>query len=56
VTDSDDAVALLRALGAFYYEHRQCGQLQSAVDDRPGGRVVLTCDCGAVMVRRLTAS
>jgi hypothetical protein len=45
-----DAFALL-----FYVEHRQCGQLQQAVDDRPGGRIVLTCSCGATMMRLVDA-
>jgi hypothetical protein len=48
----EDGFALLRALDAFYLDHRQCGgQLQQAVADRPGGSIVLTCSCGAIVVR-----
>jgi hypothetical protein len=50
MTDAD-SLALLQSLAAFYLDHRECDELQSAVDDRPGGRVVLTCSCGAAMVR-----
>jgi len=52
----DDAFALLRALVAFYNDHRECDELHSAVDDRPGGRIVLTCSCGAAMVRPVDRS
>jgi hypothetical protein len=44
-------LALLEPLVAFYLDHRECDELHSAVDDRPGGRIVLTCSCGAIMVR-----
>jgi hypothetical protein len=44
--EPDDAFALLHSVDAFYLDHRECEQLQSAVDDRPGGRIVLTCSCG----------
>ena len=35
---------LLAALDAFLQEHRRCGELESDVE---GGRVWMTCDCGA---------
>jgi hypothetical protein len=46
-----DALFLLQSLDAFYLDHRQCDELHQAVDDRPGGRIVLTCSCGVAMVR-----
>ena len=41
---------LLAALDAFVQEHRRCGWLDGGVD---AGRVWMTCDCGAMIVRRL---
>jgi hypothetical protein len=51
MAESDDAFALLQPLVAFYHEQRQCGHLDSAVGDWPGGRIVLTCSRGAATVR-----
>jgi hypothetical protein len=48
---ADLAASLLLALDAFYLDHRECGRLRSAVDDRPGGSIVLMCSCGAAMVQ-----
>jgi hypothetical protein len=48
---NDDSVSLLQSLVAFYFDHRECDELHSAVDDRPGGRNVLTCSCDGVVVR-----
>ena len=36
---------LLHSLDAFYLDQRERGQLQQAVDDRPGGRIALTYSC-----------
>jgi hypothetical protein len=41
-------VSLLTELDAFYTEHRDCGELDGAVE----GRVWMTCTCGAVLVRK----
>jgi len=41
---------LLRDLNAFFQEHRRCGELTSGAD---GGRVWMTCACGARIIRPL---
>ena len=42
------AVTILAALYAFYVEHRRYGDLTGEVE---GGRVRMTCTCGAVINR-----
>jgi hypothetical protein len=41
---------LLAALDAFLQEHRRCGDRDGGVE---GERVWMSCDCGAVIARRL---
>ena len=41
---------LLLDLYAFFQEHKRCGVLEGGGDD---GRVWMSCDCGARMVRAL---
>ena len=36
---------------AFFEEHRWCGDLDGGVQ---GGRVLMSCDCGAVLARPIT--
>lgn len=43
---------LLAALDAVLQKHRRCGQLESGVEDNV---VWMTCECGAVITRLLTA-
>jgi len=42
---------LLAALDAFLQEHRRCGELDGGIE---GERVWMACDCGAVIVQRLS--
>jgi len=42
-------VSLLTELGAFFTDHRQCGDLDAGVD---GLVVWIACDCGARRARR----
>jgi hypothetical protein len=44
---------LLSALDAFYLEHRRCDELDGGIEGE-GGRVWMTCSCGAVLVRVVT--
>jgi len=41
--------SLLTELGAFYLDHRRCGELEAGVD---GPVVWMTCPCGAKTARR----
>jgi hypothetical protein len=41
-------VTLFDALQAFFQEHQYCGELWGGVE---GGRVWMTCTCGAVINR-----
>jgi hypothetical protein len=43
-------MSLLTELDAFFTDHRQCGDLDAAVD---GPAVWIACDCGASMARRV---
>jgi hypothetical protein len=38
------------ALEAFILDHEYCGELDAAVEDH---RVLMTCTCGAMIVRAL---
>jgi len=42
---------LLDDLDAFYLEHRRCGKLDTTGVE--GERMWMTCECGAVINRRL---
>jgi hypothetical protein len=51
----DDGADLALALDAFLGEHRRCGELNSLVEDLPGGYMVrMTCNgCGATIARQV---
>ena len=44
---------LVQALDAFYLEHRQCGELESGLEQKGTARVTvwLSCSCGAQLAR-----
>ena len=44
---------LLVDLDAFYLEHRRCGELESEASEGESGWIVMTCTCGAELVRRI---
>jgi hypothetical protein len=47
-------VTLLGDLNAFYQEHRRCGELESEVTDGEPEWIVMSCTCGAQIVRRIS--
>jgi hypothetical protein len=44
-------MSLLTELGAFFTDHRDCGELRAGVDEQV---VWFACDCGAGIARNVT--